>query len=185
MHAEYDLTEQVLGKERIFNGNYMKLDVWDVQLPDGRRAKREIVQVRDAVAILPVDRDGNAYLVRQYRPAIERTVLEIPAGLIDDGEKKEEAVVRECEEETGWVPESLQFMITYAHAMGYSTGYISLFLGTNLRETGRIHLDASEHLEPVVMPFQELISLVEKNEIVDPKTILAVLMAKDILEKQI
>ena len=184
MHAENDLTEIETGRDTIFSGSYMQLDVVHVQLPDGRKAKREIVQVRDAVAILPIDDCGNAHLVRQYRPAIERTVLEIPAGLIDARESKKEAAIRECEEETGMVPGHVEQMITYAHAMGYSTGYITLFLGTNLENTGRIQLDASEHLEQVLLPFDELRQLVESNHIIDPKTILAVLLGKTVLENR-
>jgi ADP-ribose pyrophosphatase len=137
------------------------------------------VIVRDAVAVLPLDSGGIVNLVRQHRPCIGRTMIEVPAGLIDTGEKPEDAAVRECGEETGPRPRKLEPLITYAHAEGYSTGFITLFLGTDLRPAaGSLRPDPTEFVEPVSMPFQKLRQMVEDNEIVDSKTILCVLLGE-------
>ena len=175
--------EEIIHRISVFEGKYLRLEKLNIKLPDGRLGEREIVRVKDAVAILPLDEDGIVHLVRQHRPAIERTILEIPAGLLDDEEKAEEAAVRECEEETGYRPGQLKELITYAHAEGYSSGFITLFLGTELTYTGQIHLDASEYVEPVSMPFRELLKRVRENQFVDSKTILSTLLSEKLISK--
>ncbi len=111
-------------RKTLFKGCYLTLERLDIRLPNGEKAIREVVRVRDAAAVLPVDEKGQVHLVRQRRPAIGRTIVEVPAGLLDQGESAEEAAVRECEEETGYRPRQLIRLLTYAHAEGYSTGFI-------------------------------------------------------------
>ncbi len=178
MKKSEDPLESIIRRETLFRGSYLHLEALDVRLPDGRIGHREIVRVRDAVAVLPMDEDGNVYLVRQHRPAIDRTLLEIPAGLIEEGEDAHETASRECEEETGYKPRVVEPLITYAHAEGYSTGFITLFLGTGLEKTGKIHLDATEYVEQVCLPFETLVQMVKKNEIIDSKTILSVVLTE-------
>ena len=173
--------ERVIERESVFRGKYLHLERLKIKLPDGRLGEREIVRVRDAVAVLPVDEDGMVHLVRQHRPAIGRTLLEAPAGLLDDEEDEEGAAVRECEEETGYRPGTMKKLISYAHAEGYSTGFITLFLGTDIEYTGNIHLDATEYVEPVCMPYHELLQLVRENKIIDSKTILSTLLSERFL----
>jgi ADP-ribose pyrophosphatase len=177
------LVERVMSRERLFDGKYLYLERLTVRLPDGQNAEREIVRVRNAVAVLPVDADANVYLVRQHRTAIGMTLLEVPAGLIDANENKHDTAVRECEEEIGYRPKILRELITYAHAEGYSTGFITLFLGTDLEYSGTGHLDPHEFVEPVTMPFEELFKLVRSNQIVDSKTILCTLLYEEMLKK--
>lgn len=153
----------------------MQLELLDVLLPDGKKTTREIVRVRDAVAVLLLDDEQNIHLVKQTRPAIEQTLISIPAGLIDEGESEEEAARRECEEETGYMPQHLHRIVKYAHAEGYSTGFITLFLGLDPVHSGNTKQDASEYIEQVKMPFQELYEKVCDNEIIDSKTLLSVL----------
>jgi ADP-ribose pyrophosphatase len=182
MEADERLFETVLSRDRVFDGVFLHCDRLTVRLPDGRSAAREVVLIRRSVAVLPVDRDGRVHLVRQHRPAIGRTIVEAPAGLADDGEDLASAAARECEEETGMRPAALRELLTYAHAEGYSTGFVTLYLGTDLEGTGRVRLDANEFVEPVVMPFAELLREVRLNRFVDSKTILAALLAAEILE---
>ena len=185
MNSEENVFEEIVKRQSIFRGRYLRLERLKVKLPNGQFGEREIVRVRDAVAVLPLTEDMNVYLVRQYRPAVERTLLEIPAGLLDDQENTKDAAVRECEEETGYRPGQLKELITYAHAEGYSTGFVTLFLGTDLKYTGKIHLDATEFVEPVCMPFDELVRLVKENHIIDSKTILSTLLIEKLLEEKI
>lgn len=184
MKEKADLTEIVEKIKILYSGSYMDLEKQFLRLPDGREAVREIVNVRNAVAVLPMLPDGKVILVRQYRPAIKKTLLEIPAGLLDIDEDEKTAVIRECEEETGYRPAKLHRLIRYAHAEGYSTGWITLFVAAELEHTGHISLDRTEHLEPVHLPFTELQDLVRKNEIVDSKTILSAFLAKEWLNRQ-
>ena len=183
MNRDKESLEEIINRELVFQGNYLNLEKLDIRLPDGRIGKREIVRVGDAVAVLPLDEKGNVHLVRQHRPAIRRTILEIPAGIIDENEAPEDAASRECEEETGYRPAKLKALITYAHAEGYSSGFITLFFGTELEYTGNIHLDASEYVEPVSMPFGELLKMVKDNQFIDSKTILSTLLSEKLFSK--
>ena len=183
MGEQTERSDQINGYTTLYTGDYLDLRKMKIGLPDGRIAYREIVKVRDAVAVLPLTKDGMVHLVRQYRPAIGRTILEIPAGLIDEGEDSETAAKRECEEETGFVPRCLDRLYYYAHAEGYSTGFMTLYLGTELEYTGRTHFDSSEHLEPVTLSYSELGDLVKTNRIFDSKTILTVFLAATRIDK--
>lgn len=173
-----NLDEQLEHLETIYSGKYLDVRKYFLRLPDGREAIREIVHVRNSVGVLLVDQKGQAIVVRQHRPAIGKTILEIPAGQLDDGESPEDAALRECEEETGYVPQKLEKLITYAHAEGYSTGWMTLFVGTDLFRTGEIKLDQTENLHTVSLPFDELVQKVRDNEIVDSKTILSVTLGE-------
>lgn len=164
--------EKIVREQIIYRGTYLSVKKIDIELPDGNRGIREIVEVRNASAIFAVDEHQHVLMVRQTRPAIRKTGLEIPAGLIDEGETEEEAVRRECEEETGYQPKVIRRLIRYAHAEGYSTGFITLYLGMGLNYTGKMRLDSSEYVEPVLVPLPELLRLVRENEITDSKTII-------------
>jgi ADP-ribose pyrophosphatase len=170
--------EKIVGEQTIYRGTYLSVKKLDIELPDGHRGIREIVEVRNASAIFAVDDHERILMVRQSRPAIQKTGLEIPAGLIDDGETEEEAVRRECEEETGYQPKVIRRLIRYAHAEGYSTGFITLYLGIGLVYTGGMRLDSSEYVEPVLVPLSELLQLVRENKITDSKTILGVTLCE-------
>ena len=175
MDRKKKLEEEIRDRQPLFQGDYLLLERLIVRLPDGREGKREIVRVPDAVAVLLMEGE-RVHMVRQNRPAIGRTLLEIPAGLIGPGESPEDAAIRECEEETGFRPGRLERLMVYAHAEGYSTGMITLFLGTDPAHTGRIQLDETEHLIQESLSFDELAGLVLRNELFDSKTIMAVLI---------
>jgi ADP-ribose pyrophosphatase len=168
-----DVDESVQKRTTVFHGRYLDAEIWDVTLADGKPASREIVRVKNAAAVFMTDDRNRVCLVKQHRPAIGRTILEVPAGLVDKGEDMEAAAIRECEEETGWRPASLERLLTYAHSEGYSTGWITLFRGLRPVQTGKIKLDPTERLEAVWVPWNELEELIKKNEIVDSKTLLS------------
>ena len=135
-------TEQIVKKEIVHKGRYLQFERFHVMFPDGKKGDREIIRLPDSVAVFPVDTDGKVHLVHQFRPAIERSIMEIPAGVIDTGESPAQAAARECEEEIGYVPHTLIELVTYAHAEGYSTAFMTLFLGLDLEFTGKVQLDA-------------------------------------------
>jgi ADP-ribose pyrophosphatase len=169
------LEEKLIRTKTVYNGKYVQAEERIVRLPDGRETVREIVRPPDAVGVLPVEADGTVHLVRQFRTAIGQVTLEIPAGIIDSGESKEETGRRECEEETGVRPEKMEWLFRYFHSVGFSTGNIEIFLGTNLIRTGSDHQEDGEFIERVRMPFEELYRRVVSGEIVDSKTMLAAL----------
>lgn len=178
------LDEKLIRTKTVYRGKYVQAEERLVRLPDGREAVREIVRPPDAVGVLPIDTDGTVHLVRQYRQAIERVILEIPAGIINPGESKEDTGRRECEEETGVRPEKMEWLFRYYHSVGFSTGTIEVYLGTELRKDSSLLPDDGEFIERVRMPFDELYRLAEDGKIVDSKTILAVLWYQHRIRKR-
>ena len=149
----------------------MAVDV--VEHDAGRRIdRREIVQVRDGVAVLAVFQDGTVPLVRQYRQAVDKVLLEIPAGVREPDEPALEAAHRELSEETGAEGGEWIHLLHYAHAEGYSTGWMDLFLARDVR-SGESHPDPGEDLEIVRMPLREVLDAARRGGFSDAKTLLA------------
>ena len=174
--------ERVIGKKVVYAGHYLSTEQHTVILPDGRRAIRDIVRPPDAVAVVPIDEDGLIYLVRQYRPAIRRAIYEIPAGIIDPGERPAATARRECEEEIGLRPRKLIKLCKFYAAVGFSTGSIQLFLAQDLMPGRAGHRDATEFLQIHAIPFELALRWVLTNRIVDAKSILGILWARQRLE---
>ena len=170
-----DLTEKLVRTRVVYQGKYIRAEEQTVLLPNGNEAMREIVSPPDAVGILPIDSDGRVYLVRQYRPAIGRVTLEIPAGILEPNEKPIETARRECAEETGMNPDRLDFLFSYYHSVGFSTGKIDVFLGRDLTPKLDAHADAEEFLEVITLPFEEIYRQGLDGKIIDSKTLLALL----------
>ena len=176
------LIEQVLGTQVVYAGAYLSTEQQTVLLPDGRQAIRDIVRPPDAVAIVPIDDDGRIYLVRQYRPAIQRAIYEIPAGIIDHGERPAATARRECEEEVGLRPRRLLKLCTFYSAVGFSTGSIQLFLAQGLMAGRGCRPDATEFLQVHAIPFEQAYRWVLSHKIVDAKSIIGILWAKQRLD---
>jgi ADP-ribose pyrophosphatase len=169
------LDEQLIRRDVVFRGKYLSAEVRTVRFHDGQEGTREIVTPPNAVGILPVDSNGNVHLVRQYRTPLERVILEIPAGILEPGESAEATGRRECEEEAGVIPGRMERLCGYYHSVGFSTGKIELYLATDLTPSTLVHREHGEVLERVVMPFSRLLEMVESGEVVDSKTLVAVL----------
>ena len=127
------LGEKTLSSEMIYEGKIVKLEKQKVELPNGRISSREIVRHGEAVAILPIDQDGNLLLVEQFRKPIDKVILEIPAGLVEPGEEPAQAAARELEEECGVVAGKLEFVVKYYTTPGFSDEMIHLFRATDLK----------------------------------------------------
>ena len=167
------LEETLLQTTTVYPGKYLQVEERRVRLPDGRESLREIVRPPDAAAVLPIDAEGTVHLVRQFRQAIGQVTLEIPAGISNPGESKEEAGRRECEEETGMRPGKMKWLFRYYHSVGFSTGNIEIYLGRKLTPSPSSGPDDGEFIERVRMPFEELYQLAVSGGILDSKTILA------------
>jgi ADP-ribose pyrophosphatase len=177
-----NLNETVIAARTVYQGRYLRAEERTVRLPDGRDARREIVVPPNAVGVLPITEDGTVYLVRQYRTALERAILEIPAGILEPGEDPEQTARRECAEEIGLSPARLDPLVGYYHSVGFSTGRIQVFLGRDLRPAPHAKPDGTEFLENVIMPFAELLAHVQRGDIVDSKTLLAALWYRTFLD---
>jgi len=167
--------EKITHTEPIYSGRVVKLVVHDVELPDGKSSKRELIQHPGAVAIVALDPDQNVLLVRQYRIAADRVLVEIPAGTLNPGEDPETCAVRELQEETGYRPGQIEKIGGIFVAPGYTTEFIHLYMASDLSESRLAH-DDDEFLEVDRMPLAEALKLIERGDIIDGKSISALLL---------
>ena len=108
-----NLEERTVATEPIFDGRVIKVRVGEVVLPNGETSKREIVKHPGAVAIIAITDDEKIVLVEQYRKAMEKELVEIPAGKLEQGEKPEVTAIRELEEETGYICENMELITSF------------------------------------------------------------------------
>ena len=180
MNQTADLTEKTLSREEKYQGSFLSLHVDQVQLPNGRTSFREVVEHVDGVAILALDDRNNVLTVTQYRYVFGKTLLEIPAGKLDEGEDPVTGALRELKEETGAVPDTLLPLGVILPAPGCYGEKLHLFLAKNLHMEQQ-HLDPDEFLSVERIPFAEMVHRVMDGEIEDAKTVTAVLKAKILL----
>jgi ADP-ribose pyrophosphatase len=174
------LMERKLHEKEMFRGHLITVEHWQAEIPGGKTALREIVCHPGAAAIVPVDERGLVTLVRQYRIAMGRALLEIPAGKKDPGEDFLCCAKRELKEETGLTAENWVRLTVIDTSPGFLTERIGLFLATGLSE-GEARLDEDEFLRTLKMPLREAVACVMKGDITDAKTIAGLLMASEYL----
>jgi ADP-ribose pyrophosphatase len=180
--GEERLRETEISDETVYEGHLITVHRKRVRLPDGREGLRELVLHPGAVAMVPLTSDHQVILVRQFRKAAERILLEIPAGTLTPGENVEAAAVRELREEIGCRPGKLERLGGIFVAPGYSTEYIHLFLAQGLSRDP-LYPDHDEFIERVTLPFETALSKVLSGEIEDAKSISGLLLAAKRLSK--
>ena len=168
--------ERTLRSQQIYKGKIVNLRVDTVELPSGKKTKREIVEHAGCTAIVALDSVNNVLLVRQYRKAAEKMLLEIPAGLIEPGEQPLECARRELEEETGYSAGNWEELSFFYTSPGFSTEYMYLYLATDLKPAKR-DPDDDEDIELVRIPLKKAYGLVTSGEVCDAKSIAGLLMA--------
>ena len=168
--AEKPLTEDVAWTGRIFNVNRLQ-----VELPDGRRALRDVVRHPGAVAVVALTAEGRICLVRQYRTALGRVTVEIPAGKLDPGEDPLECANRELLEETGMVAEKMAFLTTIASSDGFTDELIHIYMATGLT-FGKSSPDDDEFINVDLVEVSELVDAVLDGRIEDAKTVVGALL---------
>jgi len=168
------MREEILSTEAIFRGRVVNLDVHTVRLPDGEESKREVIRHSGAVGVIAVDAEQHVLLVRQFRIGANRTMIEIPAGLLEVGEDPEVAAIRELREETGYRPTGLEAIGGTHAAPGYTTEYIHLYHATGY-EPAPLEQDADEFVESMRIPFSEALDLIDAGEITEAKSVVGLL----------
>ena len=175
------IMEKNLSRERVFDGIILHIDHVTNQLPNGKAAKREIAVHVGASAVLPIDGEGNIYLVRQFRAPIDQILLEIPAGKLDSvDEDRLLAAKRELKEETGLEADDWLHLTDTFTTPGFSNERISLYLARKLHQSEACP-DEDEFLNLVKLPFQEALAMVLRGEIRDAKTQIAISMASHLI----
>lgn len=176
--------EKTLSSKTIYEGKIISLTVEEVELPDGNRAMRELVQHSGAVALIPLTDDGKLVLVKQYRKSLNRTLIEIPAGRIEVDEDPELTAIRELEEETGYGARQVTYIQSFATSPGFANEIIHLYLAENLYVIDNPAAgDEDEFIEILEVTVDEAGQLVASGEIFDAKTAFAVIFAKHQLKK--
>ena len=168
------MIEKTLSSQLIFDGRAVKLRVDTVQMADGRQTTREIVDHSDCIAVVAIDADNNALLVKQFRKPVEKELLEIPAGGINPGEDPEAAVRRELREETGYLPQKLERLGGFYSAPGYCSEYLHLYLATDLIPS-QLFAEDTEEISLVRVPMAQILSLIASGSICDAKSIAGLL----------
>lgn len=175
--------EKTLSSETVFEGRAVKLRIDTVETGDGRQSTREIVEHADCIAVVAIDEDDNILLVNQFRKPVEKDLLEIPAGGIDEGEDAEAAVIREMQEETGFLPKKLELLGGFYSAPGYATEYLYLYLAADLVPS-RLYAEDTESIEVVRVPLSEIPDLIIMGRICDSKSIAGLLTYLEYLKRQ-
>lgn len=177
------LEEHVIASQVVHRGQTMDFRVDTIERADGSRGTRDVVGHPGAVAVLALDADGRLLLIRQWRIPAGRALLEIPAGTLDvhDGvtENPDIAAPRELEEETGHRAASWRKLATFWTAPGFASELMHLYLATGLTGVAegddRLAPDEDENLELRHVPLDDALAMVERGDISDAKSILAIL----------
>ena len=167
-----ELEEKTLSTETIYKGKIIRVELSDVELPNGNIAKREAVRHSGGAAVLLV-LDGNVLLERQFRFPYGKIIWEIPAGKLNVGEDPEAAARRELEEETGYRAEELKKLTQIYPSPGYTDEIIYIFY-TESAKTLSQHLDEDEFINFSFVSLKECTKMIERGEICDAKTIAAI-----------
>jgi len=165
----------------VFAGRVFSVEAAVRRGRDGREHEVDIVRHRPSVVLVPIDADGRVVLVRQYRAPLGRHTWEVPAGGIETGESAHAAAARECEEEIGVVPGSLERLGAWYPVPGYCDEEMIFFRATDLRAPAPDSAhgpDDDEDIETRTMPIDEARAMVQRGEIVDLKTAFALTLVR-------
>jgi ADP-ribose diphosphatase len=167
--------EKKLASQQMYHGHAVNIRVDTVEKASGKKTTRDVVEHSDCVAVVALDEQDNVLLVRQFRHAVDRFLLEIPAGGIDPGEEPIDSVRRELQEEIGYFPRKIDKLWGFYSVPGYGTEYLHCFLATDLVPS-RLMAEDTDDIELVRVSPDEIPRLIASGEICDGKTIAALLM---------
>ena len=176
-----DYIEKRIDGEIKYKGVIVTVRLDRAELCNGAVVRREVVEHPGGVTILPVDRDGYCYMVRQYRYPMGRMMLEAPAGKLEYGEDPMVCAVRELSEETGFTADEYIDMGSCCTSPGFSSEVLHIYLARGLHQ-GKSHPDQDEFLNMEKISLKQLNDMVMSGEIDDAKTIIAVLKAEKYLQ---
>ncbi|MEH7463283.1 NUDIX hydrolase [Bacillus thuringiensis] len=170
-----NLEERTVATEPIFDGRVIKVRVDEVVLPNGETSKREIVTHPGAVAIIAITDDEKIVLVEQYRKAMEKELVEIPAGKLEQGEKPEVTAIRELEEETGYICDNMELITSFYTSPGFADEIVYVYEATGLKKKeDKADLDEDEFVELMEVSLEEALQLIKEQRIHDAKTMFAI-----------
>lgn len=168
----------------IYQGFIIRVTNETFESPSGETFDRDVVYVPAAVAIVPVLDNGDVVCVRQFRPALGHDLLEIPAGMCDvEGEALADTAQRELGEEAGYRAGTIEHMCRYHGSAGFSDARLDIFLGLDLVEVAsQSHSEEEAHMTIERIALRDTPRLIAAKEIIDAKTIIGLLLARDRLD---
>ncbi|NLW72969.1 MAG: NUDIX hydrolase [Chloroflexi bacterium] len=170
----------VVARQVTMSGHAFDVQKVRFRLPDGREREYDLVDHADAVTILPVDEAGNIWFVTQYRIGAMGKMLELPAGVMDEGETPLESAHRELREEIGMDCREMKHLGGFWMAAGYSNEFMNCFLARGLIEAP-LEQDEDEFLSLSKMPIEQAYQMAAEGGIVDGKTLSTLLLARQYL----
>jgi ADP-ribose pyrophosphatase len=176
------LHEEIVASELLYQGRLLTLRRNTVRMANGHVSTRETVEHPGAVAMVPLCDDGRVLLVRQWRTAAGRPLLEIPAGTLAPGEEPQACAERELMEEVGCRPGRLTPIVSFYLAPGYSTEILHVFLAEMLIPERRPH-DEDEAIEVVAASWGDIEIYIQAGEIGDAKSLAGLLMVRRLLDR--
>ncbi|MCD6580991.1 MAG: NUDIX hydrolase [Desulfuromusa sp.] len=164
----------LIEEEILHHGRILDLVHEVHRMPDNRESGFEIIRHPGGAAALPVLDDGRLLLIRQFRPAAQDYIYEIPAGRLEVGEDAAGCVERELEEEVGYRPQQLESLGYVYSSVGFCNEKIYLFIATELLQTQTAH-EPDEFIEPLIVTLSEALEMISAGTITDAKTQIALL----------
>ena len=176
------LEETKISSQEIFNGVAIHLFKDEILLPNGHTGIREIIRHPGAVCVLPLTDDGDVIFVNQFRYALNKVTLEMPAGKLEKGEDPKEAALRELSEETGLTAKNIVHIGDLYTTPALIDEVIHMYIATDLTQ-GEQHLDYDEFVNTLKIPLSKAVDMVMNGEIKDSKTQTVILKAEKYFNK--
>ncbi|MBQ8639398.1 MAG: NUDIX hydrolase [Lachnospiraceae bacterium] len=168
-----------IGRKLVFKGSVLDIYQDDIRTPNGKVVKWDFIGHIGAAAVVAVRDNGKLIMVKQYRNALDRMTIEIPAGKRDyEGEPTINCAIRELQEETGCTAEKMEYLMTLRTAIAYCDELIDVYVATGLTQ-GEQHLDEDECVELLEFDVEELCRMIYAGELQDVKTIAAIMAYKN------
>lgn len=165
-----DLKEEILKDKLIYKGEFLEFRNLEVKLPNGNNHNRDIVKHPGACAVIAFLDEENIVLVEQFRLALNKNILEIPAGKINKSESIEQCAKRELKEETGYIAQKIEYLGSIATAPGFCDEIIYLYKATDLILDTK-NEDEDEFTNVKIMNINKVREEIKKGKIIDGKTI--------------
>ena len=173
---EPDFSEETIDSRKVFDGKLLHVRVDTVRLPNGNVSTREYIEHPGAAAVLAFVDERRLLFVRQYRYAMRRLFIEIPAGKIAPGEDPLDTMKRELKEECGYAAAEWRHLTTLHPAIGFTDERIEIYLARDLTHVGH-QPDDDEFLEVLTLTVDEALEYVRLGKITEPKAITGLLWA--------
>jgi len=171
---------KILKKENIYKG-FLELNTLLIELPNGAKILREVIGKKDTVSIIAINENNEIYLTKQPRAGSNKLEsIELPAGLIEQGESPEEAARRELEEETGCIADEITVIQKFVSDPACCDNCSYICLAKNPKQIKELSLDEDEFLECFKMPLEKAYELIDSGEINDCVSLISLLKLKNL-----